>query len=94
VLISLDYLYSFVLQELLTVTEALTSLKYLTHLRISLYLRNTWMNYNVNHTINTIATPLRKANSCFSFIEIEHRVVGGWKSTVSVWSEVSARFTI
>ena len=93
-LISLDYRYSFVLQELLTVVKVLTSLKCLTHLRISLYLRNTWINSTFNNSINIIATQLREANSCFSFIEIEHRIVGGWKSTVFVWSEVSARFTI
>ena len=90
VLISLDYLYSFVLQTLLAVVEVLTSLKCLTHLRISLYRRNTW----VDHNVNSIATKLRKANSCFSFIEIEYHSVRGWKSTVSVWSEASACFTI
>ena len=42
--------------------------------------------------MNDIATTLRKANSCFSFIEIREGGGGGWKNTISVWNEVAKAF--
>jgi hypothetical protein len=79
------------LQALLDVLQVLTSLKYLKHLRISLGCRGyAWVNYNID--VNGIATKLRKANSCFSFIEIRERGESGWKDTASVWNEAFGVF--
>ena len=77
-----------VLQALLDVVEVLTSLKCLNNLRFNLFRREIWLNHNVNG----IATKLRNANSCFSYLEIREGGASGWKNTASVWNEVFGMF--
>ena len=76
------------LQTVLKVIEVLTSLKCLTHLHFELFHREIW----VNHDFNGLATKLRKANSCFSCIEIWERSANRREHTISVWNEVIGVF--
>ena len=76
------------LQAVLKVVEVLTSLKCLTHLHLGLFDREV----RVNHDINALATKLRKANSCFSCIEIWEDSTRRRRHTISVWNEVLGVF--
>ena len=77
------------LQALLEVTGVLASLKCLKHLCISLSSCEVWVYY-----VNAIATRLREANSCFSFLEIRELSATKWKRTVSIWNEVLGVFRL
>lgn len=76
------------LQALLDVVEVLTSLKCLNNLRFNLFRREIWL----HHDVNSIATKLRNANSCFSYLEIREGGASGWKNIASVWNEVFGAF--
>ena len=76
------------LQALLHVVEVLTPLKCLNNLRFDL----SRSEIRLNHDANGIATKLRNANSCFSYLEIREFGASAWKNTTSVWNEVFGVF--
>ena len=85
-------LAAYFLQASPNVTEVLTSLRCLEHLRFDLYCRETWSDPNINDIATEIATKLRNANSSFSSLEIRGCNKSRWKIAISVWNEVFGVF--